>query len=193
MPAARKQRDKRRFERRVCKIRRRHVSADMIDPDERDAEGKRIGFREGKPDKQGAQEPRAVCHGDRIEIARRYARLRNGAPDRFADRLRMRAGRDLGYDPAVFCLLGGRRENDARKKFSPPDDGRRRLVAGAFNAEDQRFRAPRSSRRPFRICHSFHPFFARSPAAHAAKIMEKRPLSACRESLSPFRECGRTP
>ena len=156
MPAAREQGDEGRGEGRLGKVCRRHVTADVVDGDERDAQRIGKGLGEGEPHEQRADQPRAVGDGDGVEFAGGNARLGEGALHRRADGVGMGAGGDFGNDAAVLCLLRRGGQDGVGEQAAAADDRRARFVARAFDAEDERLFFQRQRRKALCIPHKLH-------------------------------------
>ena len=101
MPAGHDQCQKRRFQLRLCEIRRRDVSVNMIDRDQRDAVGERQRFGKIDSHQQGADQSRMRRDRNGTDVGqpdtRRAERLLRDA----ADSLNMRAAGYLRDDAAV--------------------------------------------------------------------------------------------
>ena len=104
VPAAGKQGDKGRLERCILQIRRGKVPADMVDADERNIQSVCKPLGKGQPDEERAQQPRAVGHGDGVQLLFLDVCRLEGARNDLVHCLRMGARGDLGYDAAVLCL-----------------------------------------------------------------------------------------
>ena len=114
MTAACKQRKKRRFQRLILKIGRSKVSADMIDPDQRNPEavGKSLGKRQS--DEKRPQKPRAIGNGHGVELFFMHPGIFQSARNDFVHRFGVRAGSDLRHNAAELCLRCGRRSDFVR-------------------------------------------------------------------------------
>lgn len=154
MTAAREQGDEGRFERGIGEIRRRHVTADMVDAQKRHPQRKGERLGKGQPHEKRTHQSRSVGDRDRVHFAERYARVFHRAAHDFVDRLGMRAGGDLGHDAAVFRLYGSGRDDLVGQKRASADDRRRRFVARTFDAEYERRVFQRNARGFFRIRHA---------------------------------------
>jgi len=137
VPTAREEAEERRLERARLEVERRDVAVEVVDRDERQPPRPRERLRHGEPDEEGADQPRALRHGDAVDVVERRARLGERLADHRRDELEMPPRRDLGHDAAVPRVEVGLRGDDARAHLPVIRDERRgRLVATRFQAED---------------------------------------------------------
>ena len=74
MAAARDQAQVGRLDRLVAQGARHDVPVEMVHRHERQAAGRRERLRGGHPHEQGADQPRAAGHGDRVDVVEPHAR-----------------------------------------------------------------------------------------------------------------------
>jgi hypothetical protein len=123
---------------RVVEDDRVDVPLDVVDADERLAErvSHRLGV--GQPDEQRADEARPLRHGHAVNLLPADARALERLRDHQADLVEVLARGDLGHDPAVLLVQVNLRRDDRREHLPPvAHDGRGRLVARAFDSENQ--------------------------------------------------------
>ena len=96
-------------------------------------QGQRLG--EGRAHQEGAQQARAAGEGNGGEVRRRDARLPQRLGDDRDDVLLVGAGRQLRHH-AAEVLVDLLRSDDIRQQDAVAEDGRRGVVAGRFDAED---------------------------------------------------------
>ena len=118
---------------------------------QRHAERQRDRLRDRHADQQRADQARALGHRNRVDVLPRRARFGERALEHAADVAHVLARRQLRHDAAPLAMDRDLRGDDARSH--PPrlrriagllDDGRRRLVARAFDAEDMSMIAMRA-------------------------------------------------
>ncbi len=119
------------------------VAFEVVDGDERFAEGEGEGLGEGDADEEGPGEAGAGGDGDgvQVRVGERLPCRRTGALEGLADDgddgAEVLAAGELGDDTAVVGVdeLGG---DDVGEKFlAVAEDGCGGLVAGGFYAEDE--------------------------------------------------------
>jgi hypothetical protein len=139
VPAARQEAEKRRLERVRLEVERRDVAVEMVDRDERQAARPRDRLRRGEADEERADQPRALRHGDAIDLLERRVRLRERLADDGRHELEVPSRRDLRHDSAVASVQLGLRGDDVRADLAFVRDERRGgLVARRLDPEDQR-------------------------------------------------------
>jgi hypothetical protein len=114
----------------------------VVDGDQRQPlrEGQRLGI--GDAHQQRAGQSRTGGHSNRIQIGQSNSRLGQRRPHHRHDGPQMLAAGQLRHDAAVARVGRNLRGHDRGKRARPAlHHGRRRLVAGGFNAEDEAARA----------------------------------------------------
>lgn len=114
------------------------VAFEVIDCDERQVlgEGERLGI--GDADEECSGKTGAGGDGDGIEIGEGEVGLCKRGTDDGDDGAEVLAAGQLGDDTAVAGMGGDLRRDDGGECVaSARNDGRRGLVAGGFNAEDE--------------------------------------------------------
>ena len=96
-------------------------------------QGQRLG--EGRAHQEGAQQARAAGEGDGGEVLRTHARLPQRLGDDRDDVLLVGAGRQFRHH-AAEVLMDLLRGDDIGQQDAVAQDGRRGVVAGRFDAED---------------------------------------------------------
>ena len=126
---------------RVAQHRRKRMAFEMVDRDQRLARRQRQPLGGDQADHHAADQPRPGGRGDRVDLAERDTRLGQRFLDQARQDLDMGARRDLRNDAAKGAmrrfLPGETMGEDAPVRA---DQGRRRLVAARFDAEDQAHR-----------------------------------------------------
>ena len=114
------------------------VPFDVIHPDQRNpaGEGERLG--EGDAGQQGPDEPGPVRHRDRLDVIHGDPGVRERLLHDGREVQQVLPGSDLGHHPSELRVLGDLRGNDVRKDAPAVfDDGRRGLVAGGLDPQDE--------------------------------------------------------
>ena len=129
--------EERRLKVGVGQVVARHMGTEVMGRDNRLAgrEGEALGVVD--PHQQRADQPRRVGDGDGVDVPKGQPRLLHRPVDHPADVLTVPPRGDFRYDAAVFAVLLHLGGDDRGEDFPPVfDNGRRRLVAGAFDAQD---------------------------------------------------------
>ena len=121
------------------------VPAEMVDRVERHLPRGRVRLGRSHPDQQGTGQPGP--DGGRDDVGLVDARRVQGAAHRRAQRLQVRARRDLGHhaaEPGVLVdagghLVGQQRHGAVGAELGDADTG---FVAGAFDGQDDRHAEP---------------------------------------------------
>ena len=117
----------------------------MVNANQRQVGGNRRRFREREADQQRPDQPRALCHRDRADIAPRHRRLFEPPLDDAADVSDVLARRQLGNHAAPLAMNRHLRGDDVRADRPGTidvagffNDGGRRFVARGFDTESSR-------------------------------------------------------
>jgi hypothetical protein len=108
----------------------------MMNADERQRAAERDALRDREPDEQRADEPRPARDGDPVDVVEPDARLRERAVDHREHVPDVLARRELRHDAAVRPVDRVLRRDDGRGERAVLEDGGRRVVARALDAED---------------------------------------------------------
>ena len=114
------------------------VPLEVIDGDQRLVEAERQGLGVGDSYEQRAGQPGSFGHGDRVQIGELDARLAQRGPHDRHNVLQVFAGRQLRHDASVVGVERDLRGDHVGEHLAAAAyNGRRGLVAGAFDAEDE--------------------------------------------------------
>ena len=123
----------RRLQLRIRKVIRRDMAADMVHRYERHVQREGAGFGKVHADKDGADKPRCIRHGNRVDVLPGYTGGLYRLLREYGYRLHMAARGYLRHDPAVYRVQIRLRENLIRQYFSAVlDNGHRRFITGGF-------------------------------------------------------------
>ena len=115
------------------------VGGQMVDPVQRSVEGGGESFGRSHSDHERSGQTGTGGHGDGIDIGQLHLGGLTGRGDGRADGLHMSAGGDLGHDSAEAHVLVHRRGHRVRQQSAAAHDPHSGLIAGGFDAEDERF------------------------------------------------------
>lgn len=123
----------RRLQLRIRKVVCRDMAADMVHRYERHIQREGAGFCKVHTDKDGADKPRRIRHGDRVDVLTGYTGRLYRLLRKYGYRLHMAARGYLRHDPAVYSVQICLRKYLVCQYFSAVlNDGHRRFITGGF-------------------------------------------------------------
>ena len=135
--AARDQAEEGRLERLGLEEVGGDVALQVVDRDQRQPPRRGDRLRGADPDQQGADQPGAGGHRDRLDLVERDARLGERGLDHRGGQLEVVAGGDLRDDAAEALVGGGLRGDHVGEDARAVEDRRAGVVAGGLDREDQ--------------------------------------------------------
>ena len=140
VPTGHDQRHRRQRRPRVhVQPRRRNVTLQVVDRNQRNVQPKRQSASEFQTDQQRARQARPHGHRHRADLAHSHSGLVQCGPAHAVDGLGVYARRDFGHDPAVRRMRSDLRlAHRGRRLATVAQNRHRRVVTGRFDSQQPR-------------------------------------------------------